>query len=191
MNFSNIFKRIKDNFLLVPGERFDKLTKDTSYKDSFIYLVVCLVLSIPFLFLVSVLNFQSVFADPTVPSSAPPTIINILFGLVLAIPLGYAWYAFSHGLFKLLGGPVKLLKTVQVMIYGSTSAIILSTIPILGGIFGLIALANVTRGIMRIHKLPLWKVLLVLVVLPVILISIAAVVMVMAAVGSVTTGLPL
>jgi hypothetical protein len=157
MELGENIRRIKDNLFLIPEERFDELTKDTGYKTSFIYLLACLVLSIPFGIIVSL--FMGGLFD---------TIFVIPLAFVISIIVNYISFGVLFLFLKLVGGKASFLKSVQVFIYGSTIELILSGIPIIGLIAGLIALANIVIGSKRIHKISLLRAILALLVIPIV-----------------------
>lgn len=152
INISEILGKIKNNFLLIPEARFDELTKDPGYKDSLVYLAVCMLLSAP------------VHLAAAVFLSQNP--LGRILGLVLALPFGYIYYGVLHLVLKLFGAKEGFLKTVQIFIYGSTGSLILGGIPILGFILSLVALANVVLGSKRVHGISLWRAIAAVVLIP-------------------------
>ncbi len=161
MELGTILEKIKSNLWLLSEAKFDGLTKDAGYMPSFVYMLVCLVISIPFRFLTDVF---------ITGQDSMVALISAVMGIIVSIPVLYVSYFITHLFVKLLGGGAPFLKTVQIFIYGSTLALILSYVPILGFFAGLIALANVVFGVKRIHKLSLLKAILAVVVLPVLVI---------------------
>jgi len=161
--------RIKENLWLIPSERFDTLTKDPGYTDSLIYLVACLILSIPIMIIAGISNGME-----------PVTVVlGIPLGIVFSIPIVYLVYLIQFALLKLVGGKASFLQTVQVFIYGSTSSLIFGQLPILGIIPGLIALVNVVLGSARVHQISLLRAIAALVVIPLLLIIVLGIIVLM------------
>lgn len=155
--------RIKDNILFIKGERFEELTKDTGYSISFIYLVACLLLSLPFYLLSGVLG-----------GSLLETLLSFPFFFVMVVPFSYLLYGIQFVMLKLLGGKATFLKSVQVFIYGNTPGIIFGNIPCLGFIAALIGLSNVVIGSAKIHQISLLRAIIALIVLPLLIIVVPA-----------------
>ncbi len=153
----NIY-RIKDNLLLISAERFDALVQDKGYLDSFIYYIACIVLSVPFTLLAAYLT-----------NSLIGTILVIPVSIAISVVLAYIIFAIQHALLRLLGGQATLLQTIQVLIYGSTPAIIFGTIPIINVLASLAGLANVVIGAARVHRISLLRAIVAIVVIPTIL----------------------
>ncbi len=158
MEIGENIARIKDNLFLIPTERFDELTKDPGYKESLIYLIACIVISLPLEILVSVFE-NDVFT----------TIAAIPFIFIITIPVLYLVYFLQFLLLKLVGGQAGFLQSVQVFIYGSTISLILSSVPLLGFLASFVALANIVLGSARVHKISLLRSILALVVIPIII----------------------
>lgn len=157
-------RRIKDNLLLIPEARFDGLTKDPDYKDSFVYLAACLVLAMPVDLIVSL-------ASGTFLASLVMLPVTLIAGVIFA----YVFYGIQFLLLRLLGGQASFLQSVQIFIYGSTVALIFGGIPCLGSILALVALANIVLGSARIHKISIARALIALVAIPIILVIIIVV----------------
>jgi hypothetical protein len=164
MDINELLKKIWSNIFLVPEKRFDELTKDKEYKESFVYLLVCLAISSPILFISTILM--------NVGSTAALT--NTMVIIILSIPFAYIGFGLIHLFLKLLGGKADFLKTVQVCVYGQTTATIFGRLPWIGWIFGLVALANVVLGAKRIHDISLLRAIVAVVIIPVILTMILA-----------------
>ncbi|MDD5340220.1 MAG: YIP1 family protein [Candidatus ainarchaeum sp.] len=164
MDIGQNVRRIKDNLLLIPEARFDELTKDTGYTDSFIYLVACFVLSVPIDLLVSLV--QGAFLA---------TLTSLPVTLILFVIFIYAFYGIEFLALRLLGGQASFLQSMQIFIYGSTGYLIFSSIPCIGFLLGLAALSNVVLGSARIHKISLARAIIALVLLPLVIIGILAV----------------
>jgi hypothetical protein len=160
MDLGEILKKIKSNLWLLPEAKFDGLTKDTGYTASFVYLVICLIISIPLRFVTDILVYGN---------NALTALVGAVIGVIVTVPLVYISYFMMHLIIKLLGGARGLLRTVQIYIYGSTAALIFSYVPILGFIASLVALANVVFGVKRIHDMSLFRAILAVVVIPVVL----------------------
>ncbi len=158
MDIGQNVRRIKDNLFLIPEARFDELVKDTEYVTSFIYLVGCMVLSVPFTLIVSLVTgklFADLFALP----------ISFTLGIILS----YVGFVVFFVFLKLVGGKASLLQSVQMFIYGATLSLIVSGIPCIGALLSLISLANVVIGSARIHKITLLRAIIALIVLPFVL----------------------
>jgi hypothetical protein len=169
MEFSKNISRIRNNLLLIPSERFDDLTKDSGYKTSFIYLIACLILSIPIIIIAGLFSGAGIVS----------IIIGIPLGLIIAIPLIYLLYLIQFALLKIVGGKASLLQSVQVFVYGSTSSLIFGQFPVLGIIPGLIALANIVLGSARVHKISVLRSAIALIVIPIIILIIVGIIMVL------------
>ncbi len=150
--------RIKDNLLLIPEARFDALVQDKGYMDSFIYYLVCIVLSIPFSLLVAYFT-----------SSLIETVLVIPVSIILSVVMAYIIFGIQHLLLRLVGGKAGYLQSVQVFIYGSTPSIVFGTLPIANIIASLIGLANVVIGAARIHKISLLRSVVAILVIPTII----------------------
>jgi len=159
MDIKENVMRIKDNLFLIGEKRFVELVTDTDYKVSFIYLVACLVLSLPLEFI-----FTSV-SEGTLEA-----LIYIPLAFLISIPVAYVVYGIQHLLLKALGGQGTFLQSVQVFIYGSTLTLIFGSIPIIGSLLGFITLANTVVGSSKIHKISIWRAIFALVVVPIIVI---------------------
>lgn len=156
MDLNAILEKIKTCIWLVPENRFDDLTKDKGYVDSFIYLLLITILSIPVVLISSFFNASGLMV----------AVIAIPMMFILGIPLSYVGYLIMFALLKLFGGKADLLKTVQVFIYGGTSSTILGGIPLIGIIPGIVSLINIVKGAARVHQLPWWKVVIAIIVIP-------------------------
>ncbi|MFH1394348.1 MAG: YIP1 family protein [Candidatus Micrarchaeota archaeon] len=167
MDFQENIARIRDNLWLIPEKRFPDLVKDKDYTTSALYLIVCLVLSIPFM----------VAAD--VIEGIPPidSILGIPLLLVAMLVLAYIFYGIQHVLLKLLGGKATFRESVQVFIYGATINLILGPLPFIGIVTALVMLANVVIGSAKIHKISLLRAILALLVIPIIIVVLLAVVL--------------
>ena len=165
MDLGDILGKIKSNLWLIPEAKFDELTKDAGYMPSFVYLLVCLIISIPFMFITGIVvsGYDGFMA-----------IITAVVFTIFSIPILYISYFISHLFIKLLGGSATLLKTIQIFIYGSTLALILSPVPLLGFIASLIALVNILHGVKRIHNLSLLRVILAIIVIPIAMVVLLA-----------------
>ena len=176
-----LLEKIKENIFLIPAERFEGLTKDPGYKDSFVYLLACLAISIPIRIIVGLLGI----GDITLLITA--TIIGVIF----SIPIFYVGYIILHILLKLVGAKEGLSKTVQVFIYGGTCALIFGSIPLIGFIAGLISLVNIVVGAAKVHKISNLRAAIAVVVIPIIVgivLAIAFVGLIAAALTSVAAG---
>ena len=164
MGVEDMLNKIMSNLWLIPEAKFDEKTKDVGYRDSFVYLLVCLIIAIP----ISIVAGFFTYDGPTFSMAELITFITIdtILFTIWIIPVLYIYYGVIHLIIKLLGGTASYLKSMQVAIYGSTLVLIISSIPILGGIASLIALANVTLGMKKVHNLSLFRAILAVVVLP-------------------------
>ncbi len=184
MDFAALFQKIKENIFLIPAERFDSLTTDKSYKDSFVYLLVCLTLSFPIRWVVTLLEYK----EPTVLGSilvltpfetkVVAAFLSTLIGTIMAIPLIYLLYLVQHFLLKIFGANEGLLKSIQVFIYGSTVELLFGSIPLVGIVTSLAVLSNVVLGTARVHRIEWWKAVLALVVIPTIIVVVLLVVLI-------------
>ena len=165
MSIEKIFQKIKDNIFLIPTERFDTLAADKSLMDSFVYYLVLLAITMPFNIIISIISHGATIS----------AIIGALFGAVLIIPLFYLSCVIMFALLKIVGGKADLSRTIQVFIYGGTCGTIFSWIPLLNYLASLVSLSNIVLGSARIHQIPLWKAVLVIVVVPIIIFIILAV----------------
>ncbi len=163
MEITELLKKIWSNILLVPEKRFDELTKDKDYKESFIYLLACMAISLPIVFAVSMLSISA----PT--GKIMLALTNLVIYVLLGIPFTYIGIGITHILLKLVGGKATFLKTIQIFIYGETTSVIFGTLPLIGWIFSLIALANITLGAKRIHNLSLLRTIVAIIIIPVII----------------------
>lgn len=171
MDLMAILSKIKENLFLIPEEKFDGLTKDISYADSFIYLVVSALLYSILAFPISLLSGVVNVASTTKSAAAgvvggPVTaLVSTALVFVMLIVFRYVYIILVHLLLKLVGGTAPLLKTAQVMIYGSTP-MILAPIPCAGWIFSLLVLANTVVGAKRVHNISLLKAVVAMIVIP-------------------------
>lgn len=186
MNFAAIFNKIKENVFLIPAERFDSLTTDKSYKDSFIYLLICFALSFPIRWGMMFLDYKEPGFN-LIPISFETklfvTFFGTLIGTIIGIPLIYLFYLVQHFLLKLFGAKEGLLKSIQVFIYGSTPGLLFGSIPLVGIVTSLVILSNTVLGSARIHQIDWWKAILAIVVIP-ILIAILLAILVVTAIGN-------
>ena len=176
MGVEDMLNKMTSNLWLIPEAKFDDKTKDVGYRDSFVYLLACLIIAIPISIIVGLVTFD----DPTFSMGEIIvfiTIDTILF-TILIIPVLYIYYGVIHLIIKLLGGTASYLKSMQVAIYGSTLVLIISSIPLIGGIASLIALANVTLGMKKVHNLSLFKAILAVVVLPLVVAIVAGILLI-------------
>jgi hypothetical protein len=162
MEIGENVSRIKDNLLLIPSERFDTLTKDPGYKTSFIYLIACLILSIPIMLIGAMAQGIGIIA----------AIISLPISLILSIPILYIMYLIQFALLKIVGGKASFQQSVQIFIYGGTAALIFGNFPFLGMIAGLIALANIVLGSARIHQISTLRSIIALIIIPLIILII-------------------
>ncbi|MFN7991765.1 MAG: YIP1 family protein [Candidatus Micrarchaeia archaeon] len=160
MDLRGRFDRIRENILFVPAERFDSLAGGDGFNDSAAHLVLCLLLSVPIDLAVGALGGTLIQAMLSVPSS-----------LVISLMLSYLIFAVQHLLLKLVGGHARLSESVSVFIYGNTVSLVFGGIPFLGIAAVFISLSNVVIGSARVHRIPLWRSALALVVLPGILLA--------------------
>lgn len=151
--------RIKGNLFLIPAEKLDSQANDPGYKTSLIYLLACLVLSIPFYLLGAML-------DGILAISVIATPFYIGMGVVMA----YISFSIYHVLLRLVGGRAPLRRTIQMMIYGMTPSIIFGSIPCIGALAALIALANIILGAVRVHGISLLRSVVALFILPLLII---------------------
>ena len=63
----------------------------------------------------------------------------------------------THIIVQAFGSERNLKDTIQVYIYGSTPSFVFGWIPCIGAVAPLVALANIFRGIRKIHKLNFWQ----------------------------------
>lgn len=158
MDLKENLMRIKDNLLLIPEERFDSLTQDSGYGTSFIYLVACLVISLPVEMILTSISEGLLIA-----------LISVPIALIISLPVAYLIYGIQHLFLRLVGGQGTFLQSVQVFIYGSTVSLIFGSIPLVGTLLSLLVLANVVLGSKRVHKISIWRALLALIALPLLL----------------------
>ena len=166
MDLNAILEKIKTCVWLIPENRFDDLTKDKGYVDSFIYFLIITALSIPVVLISSFLN----------PSGLMVAVFAIPMMFVLGIPLSYVGFLILFALLKLFGGKADLLKTIQVFIYGGTSSTIFGGLPIIGIVPGVVSLINIVKGAARVHQMQWWKVVIAIIVIPLIVLTIVIVV---------------
>ncbi len=169
MDLKELLKKVWNNIFLIPEARFDGLTKDKNYKESFIYLLACMIISLPIFWIATILLITDPSGDITLAGKIISAFTGSIVYIVLGIPLTYIGIGICHLLLKLLGGKADFLKTVQVFIYGETTSVILGNIPFFGWIFSLVALANITLGAKRIHKISLLRAIVAVIVIPVII----------------------
>jgi len=178
-----LITKMKDNILLIPEGRFDTLTRDKGYADSFIYLLVTVLMTIPFYIAMQ-------FLGPVIGIASGESAVAAGFGLVISIAtvigvrllsvvFSYIGFGIMHILLKLVGGKADFLKTVQVMIYGSTPSLLLSWIPCIGWIFGLIGLINIILGAKRVHGISLLRAIVAMLVIPILIAGVVAVLIVL------------
>lgn len=176
MDMMAILSKIKENIFLIPEARFDDLTKDLNYVDSFIYLVVSAllysVIAFPVALLSGVLNVAGTTKSAAAGVVGGPisALISTALVFVMLIVFRYVYIVVVHFLLKLVGGTAPLLKTAQVMIYGSTP-MILAPIPCAGWIFSLIVLANTVVGAKRVHNISFLKAVVAMIVIPALVIG--------------------
>ena len=174
MDIGAILSKIKGNMFLISEERFDSLTRDSGYGDSFWHLVACLAVSLPISIFFGLI-MQIVSGAGT---SAALFKTGLLIALTVAcIPLMYIGFGILHMFLKLVGGKAPYEKTAQLLIYGYTPYNLFSGIPILNFAFVLVSLVNAVRGAKRVHQISLVRAAIALVVIP---ISVAFVVVVLA-----------
>ncbi len=171
MDIKQTIEKIKSNIFLIPEARFDELTKDVSYKESFIYLVACLALSLPIIFFENLMSYKSAYflglSNPFFGS-----LFFSIFSNLFSIPIFYIFLGIQHTLLKLLGGKANFLKSTQVFIYGGTSGLVLGSLPLIGLIFSLVSLSNIVFGAKRVHNISLLKAILALIIIPVLIVTI-------------------
>ncbi|MGV8085025.1 MAG: YIP1 family protein [Candidatus Bilamarchaeum sp.] len=165
MNIFDILKKINDNLLLVPEARFDSLCNDSDYYPSLVYLLTCVLLSMPLWFVVEYFTPS----NPLLPVTS--RMAAILIGVVLAVPLSYILFGLQHILLRLFGGKATYLQSCQVLIYGGTARFIFGVVPLINLIAGLISLANVVIGAARVHKISLYRAIAALIVVPLIVVA--------------------
>ncbi|VVB58008.1 Yip1 domain protein [Candidatus Anstonella stagnisolia] len=174
MDFAQLLMKIKDNAFLIPQERFDALTKDTGYVDSFVYLLACTVFSCIVYFALWALApgiMSGGAPGAAVSSVAPASAFELTIQrLLLALPMAYISFGFLHLVLKLLGAKGGFQKSVQIFVYGNTGSTLFSAIPFVNVLFMAVCLVNVVKGSMQVHKLELWKAVVALVVVPVIVV---------------------
>jgi len=158
MELMENISRIKDNLFLIKAERLDKLTNDPDYMTSFIYILACLAVSIPFFLLGS-------FLDGTLMVA----ILAIPFYIVAGIVFNYFAFGIYHMFLRIMGGKAPIERSIQLMIYGMTPSLVFGTIPLLGAIAGLLGLANVILGAEKVHGISVWRAFVALFVLPLVL----------------------
>jgi len=156
----SLIEKIKQNLFLIPGERFDGLTKDKGFGESFKYLLAILAISL----VVSII--ASSVLNPGFIGLFPLLIAGMVIGLVIAIPILYISYGVMHLFLKIVGAKESYLKTVQVFIYGGTCGTLFSGIPLLGYLAGLVSLVNIVLGAARVHKISVLRSIVALVVIP-------------------------
>ncbi|MDD5337118.1 MAG: YIP1 family protein [Candidatus ainarchaeum sp.] len=189
MDIGALITKMKENILLIPEERFDALTKDSGYGDSFIYLLAAVLITLPIYIALQVLGFgMNALTSSTGAGLAELPIlggvyaVSIAIGIVvrlLSVPLSYIGFGIVHILLKLVGGKADFLKTVQLMIYGSTPSLLLSWIPCVGWIFGLAGLVNIILGAKRVHNITLLRAIVAIIVIPVLVAVVVAVLVVL------------
>ena len=173
MNLIEVVKKINDNLLLVPAEKFDSLCSDLEHFPSLVYLLTCVLISLPLWFIVEYFTPT----NPLLPLQS--RVASILIGVVFAIPVSYIVFGLQHLLLKALGGKGTFLQSCQVLIYGGTARFVFGVVPILNIIAGLISLANVVLGASRIHKISLIRAILALVVIPIVVVVVLMVAVMM------------
>ncbi len=155
MDLKKALERIRQNLFIIPPERFDTLAADRDFSPSAFHLLICLLFSVPIDLALAALGNSFFQALLSVPAS-----------LVVSVMLSYLLFSLQHLFLKLVGGKAPLLQSVQVFIYGNTVSLIFGGLPIIGFLTMLVSLVNVVQGSARIHKIPLWRSALALVILP-------------------------
>lgn len=182
VDFKEILNKAKENLFLIPEARFDELTKSKEYGPVLAY----------FALLVLFFSFMS-----TVVSALTEAKTTSILAFIIAVPLVYAFglvlllvtYGLMHLLLKLVGGKADFKASLQVFVYGSTCSYIFGWIPCVGTLIGLVALANMVIGSIRVHKISLLRAIIALVVIPVIVAVLLALVIAFFAVAlTVPTG---
>ena len=161
-----LVEKIKGNLFLIPSERFDGLTKDKGFGESFKYLIAILAISLVVSIIISSVLYSEFIG------LLPLLIVGMVVGLVIAIPILYISYGIMHILLKIVGAKGSYLKTVQVFIYGGTCGTVFNAIPFLGYLAGLVSLANIVLGAARVHKISLLRSIVALVVIPAVVVVI-------------------
>ncbi|MBN1169509.1 hypothetical protein JXA56_00650 [Candidatus Micrarchaeota archaeon] len=160
MEIVSNLRRIKDNLLLIPEEKFDILSKD-ALSVSFVYLLGLLILSVPFGILVSF------FSD-----SPLEALMSLPFSYLILIPVLYIGFGINHLFLKIVGGKAGFSETAATIIHGETLFLIISSIPCINFLAGLVALANIVIGAKRVHKISLIRSIIAIIVIPLILLVI-------------------
>lgn len=168
MDVIKILNKIWKNLIWIPEARFDELTKDKGYKESFYYLLVCFAIAFPIVCTGTIFFMGEQYATMNIFEKISTAIISTLLYVVLAVPATYIGIMICHLLLKLLGGDADLIKTAQIFIYGQTPSTVLGSIPYLGWIFSLISLVCVVLGSKRIHKISLLRAVIAIVIIPLI-----------------------
>lgn len=178
MNFAHLLGKIKENVFLIPQEKFDALTKDKGYLDSFVYLLVCTVFSSIVYFALWAYAPEFMYGGApgaALDAVAPPSAFELTMQrLLLALPLAYISFGFLHLVLKLFGAKGEFQKSVQIFVYGTTGSTLFGAIPFVNVLFMFVCLVNTVSGAVRVHKLELWKAIAALLVVPVIVVFVIA-----------------
>ncbi len=167
MDMNKILERIKTTLWIVPEKRFDEMVKDGNYTDSFLYLLICMVLSIP----VMMLGFTAIAlsSKADIPGAVSAVAISLPAVFLIGIPLQYIGFGVEFVLLKILGGKADFQKSVQVFVYAGTPSFIFGSLPYIGILPSLLGLYNIVVGSARIHQMPVWKAVIAIVVIPILL----------------------
>jgi len=150
-----MLSKIRSNLALIPEGRFGSIAQDPSLKDSFHYLLLCMVIAIPIDIITNLL-----IGNPITP------ILSIPFAFTIGILATYAGYLIQHLLLRLLGGRAPFLRSAQILIYAGTPGILLGGIPLLGFIASLVSLINIVRVAAHEHGISIIRAMLALVLIP-------------------------
>ncbi len=163
MEIMSVLARIKENALLVPAERLEKLMKGKTHADAFIYFLISIVIGMAIsLPLKIAFNTQ----DVQQAGGLAGTAIGALIALPFLVPILYLFFAFQHLVLKFLGGKADFLASVQMLIYGATPNMLFGSVPFVGWIFSLISLYNIVLGAKKVHGLSLFRAAVAVVVIP-------------------------
>jgi len=167
MDMNSILERLRTTLWIVPEKRFDDMVKDNNYTDSFIYLLICMALSIPIMILGYIVI--ALANNASLSSAASAVVLSLPAVFLIGIPLQYIGFGVEFALLKILGGKGDFQKSVQVFVYAGTPSFIFGSLPYIGILPSLLGLYNIVVGSARLHQMSLWKAVIAIVVIPIII----------------------
>jgi hypothetical protein len=167
-------------FIMKPVETFQKV-KGGSLGDAFIYYLILLVINAILSAIVLAIGLSAMSVYQSLPgmTGAAPLVMffGTLIGGIIGIFIGGAWL---HIFVWALGGKKGYVQTVKSIMYGSTPALLLSWIPIVGFIGAIWTIILDIFGIKELQDMSIGRAVAAVVIAGVILIIIIIVIAVAA-----------